>query len=56
MADAAIFVIRAGRTQHSAVKKAIDTLGRERLLGVVLNGVDRLPPEAAAIYAADTET
>src|SRR5688572_9533906 len=43
MADAAIFVIRAGRTKHAAVKKAIDTLGRERLLGVVLNGVDRLP-------------
>ena len=54
MADAAIFVIRAGRTQHAAVKKAIDTLGRERLLGVVLNGVDRLPPDAAAIYSTDT--
>ena len=54
MADAAIFVIRAGRTRHAAVKKAIDTLGRERLLGVVLNGVDRLPPDAAAIYTADT--
>lgn len=56
MADAAIFVIRAGRTQHPAVKKAIDALGRERLLGVVLNGVDRLPPEAASLYTADPIT
>jgi capsular exopolysaccharide synthesis family protein len=55
MADAAIFVIRAGRTKHAAVKKAIDTLGRERLLGVVLNGVDRLPAEAAAMYTPDPE-
>lgn len=56
MADAAIFVIRAGRTQHSAVKKAIDVLGSERLLGVVLNGVDRLPDEAQAAYTYTSET
>jgi capsular exopolysaccharide synthesis family protein len=53
MADAAIFVIRAGRTQHAAVKKAIDALGAERLLGVVLNGVERLPDEAHAAYASE---
>jgi capsular exopolysaccharide synthesis family protein len=52
MADAAIFVIRAGRTQHPVVKRAIDTLGRERVLGVVLNGVERLPAEAAVLYTA----
>ena len=53
MADAAIFVIRAGKTQYAAVKKAIDALGSERLLGVVLNGVDRLPAEAEAAYTSE---
>ena len=56
MADAAIFVIRAGQTQHSAVKRAIDALGRERLLGVVLNAVDRLPDEAQGAYTYISET
>jgi protein-tyrosine kinase len=34
-----LFVIHAGKTQHEDVQKAIDTLGREQILGVVLNGV-----------------
>ncbi len=34
-----LFVIHAGQTQHPEVQKAIDTLGREHILGVVLNGV-----------------
>jgi capsular exopolysaccharide synthesis family protein len=55
MADAAIFVIRAGRTKHAAVKRAIDTLGRERLLGVVLNGVERLPADDVAMYTGDAK-
>lgn len=41
MVDGAIFVVRAGRTQHSTVVKAIDALGRDRILGVVLNGADQ---------------
>jgi protein-tyrosine kinase len=41
MVDRTLLVIRAERTQYSAVQKAIEALGRERLLGVVLNGVDR---------------
>jgi capsular exopolysaccharide synthesis family protein len=40
MADAALLVIRAGSTPFAAVQKAAESLGRERLLGVVLNRVD----------------
>ena len=40
MADATIMVIRAGQTQADAVTKALDTVGRDRVLGVVLNGVE----------------
>lgn len=43
MVDGIVFVIRAGHTQHPRVEKAIDTLGRERILGVVLNGVSEMP-------------
>jgi len=36
-ADGAILVIRAGRTRYSAVDRILETLPRERMLGVVLN-------------------
>ena len=42
--DAALLVVRAGQSQYPLVKKAIEAIGRERILGVVLNGVD--PREA----------
>ncbi len=38
--DAAVMVVKAGRTPHAAVEHSIDTIGRDRILGVVLNGVD----------------
>lgn len=44
MADNTVFVIAAGKTPHGAIQRAIDALGRERVLGVVLNRVD---PKAA---------
>ena len=40
MVDAAILVVRAGTTPHAAVAGAIEALGRERIHGVVLNGVE----------------
>lgn len=49
LVDAAILVIRARRTTHAAVRAAIETLGRERILGVVLNAVDH---EIASGYDA----
>src|SRR2546427_597266 len=38
--DAAILVIGAGKTPHKLIMRAIDALGRNRILGVVLNRVD----------------
>jgi capsular exopolysaccharide synthesis family protein len=43
MVDGTLFVVRAGRTQYPAVTQALDAIGRERILGVVLNGVDLKP-------------
>jgi hypothetical protein len=34
-----VFVVRAEHSQYPAVKKAMQTLGHERILGVILNGV-----------------
>ena len=39
MVDAAILVVRAGQTPLAAVKKALQTVGRGRVMGVVLNRV-----------------
>jgi capsular exopolysaccharide synthesis family protein len=36
-ADGAMLVIRAGRTKYSAVDRVMETVPRERMLGVVLN-------------------
>jgi protein-tyrosine kinase len=49
MADGALVVIRAGVTAYADVVKAIDALGRERFLGVVLNGSD-VPPKNETEY------
>ena len=37
MADGALLVIKASSTPHHLVKRAADALGRDRMLGVVLN-------------------
>ena len=38
--DGAVLVVSAGRTDFELVDTAVKVIGRERLLGVVLNGVD----------------
>lgn len=40
MVDGTLLVVRAGTTQYPAVQKAVEGIGRERILGVVLNGAD----------------
>lgn len=40
MVDSALFVIAAGRTPCAVIRKAIEALGRDRILGVVLNQAD----------------
>jgi capsular exopolysaccharide synthesis family protein len=37
---AIVFVVRAGQTPYMNVQKALDQLGRDRILGIVLNGVE----------------
>jgi Mrp family chromosome partitioning ATPase len=38
MVDGAILVVRADVTPYDLVQRSVEALGRERLLGVVLNG------------------
>ena len=52
MVDGAVFVVRSGRTHHQAARRAIETLGRERILGVVLNAVENMPPEDYDYYTS----
>jgi capsular exopolysaccharide synthesis family protein len=40
MVDAALIVVRAAATPLPAVQRAVDTVGRDRVLGVVLNAVE----------------
>ena len=41
MVDAAILVVGAGKTPYKLITRAIEAVGRSRILGVVLNRVDR---------------
>jgi len=41
MVDGAIFVIGAGKTPQKLITRAIEALGRDKIVGVVLNRVDR---------------
>jgi capsular exopolysaccharide synthesis family protein len=50
MVDGIVFVVRAGQTQHANVEKAIEAIGRDRILGVVLNAVEEMPEEYYARY------
>ena len=38
--DGALLVIRANETRHAAVQRALENLGREKVLGIVLNAVE----------------
>jgi capsular exopolysaccharide synthesis family protein len=40
MVDGALLVVRARQTPFAAVTKALENLGRDRVLGVVLNAID----------------
>jgi capsular exopolysaccharide synthesis family protein len=50
--DAAILVVRAGQTPAADVQRAVDTIGRERILGIVLNRAEqpRASRDADAYY------
>ena len=50
MVDAAILVIDAGRTQHAIIQRAIESIGREKIVGVVLNRVEERALADASDY------
>jgi capsular exopolysaccharide synthesis family protein len=52
IADATLLVIRAGQAQYPAVQKAVDAIGRDRILGVVLNGADHIEAAGYRRYYA----
>jgi capsular exopolysaccharide synthesis family protein len=43
MVDAALLVVRAGRTPFKLVEKTVEAVGRDRILGVVLNDAEERP-------------
>jgi capsular exopolysaccharide synthesis family protein len=45
MVDVSVLVIQAGRTAYDLIDRAILALGRERVLGIVLNGVEETDRE-----------
>jgi capsular exopolysaccharide synthesis family protein len=50
IADGAVLVIRAGRTPFGAIERAVDALGRDRILGVLLNQVVERPDDSSSYY------
>jgi protein-tyrosine kinase len=38
--DAIIFVVRSGKTPRELIRKAVDSLGRDKIMGIVFNGQD----------------
>jgi protein-tyrosine kinase len=50
MADAAVLVIDAGTTQNALVQRAIESIGREKIVGVVLNRVEARALAEASQY------
>ena len=45
MVDAALLVVRVGKTPYNFVERAVDAIGRERVVGVVLNGAEEATPQ-----------
>jgi len=54
--DGAVLVVRAGHTPHESVRHAIDTLGRDHIVGVVLNGVEQKELDVYGDYSDDRGT
>lgn len=56
LVDTVVMVVRAGSTQHPAMTRAIEAVGRDRILGVVLNCVDESPQSAYQYYGYAART
>ena len=55
MVDGTLLVVRAARTQFASSQSAIDALGRERVLGVVLNAVNLDSVGQFGSYSGDAD-
>lgn len=49
-ADGAILVVRSGKTKYAAVDRVLETLPKERMLGVILNQSDEVLTESSYSY------
>ncbi|HEY9285979.1 MAG TPA: CpsD/CapB family tyrosine-protein kinase [Pyrinomonadaceae bacterium] len=49
-ADAALVVVRAGRTRYSTLDRVLEPLPRQSILGVVLNGAEEKPDDTSYYY------
>jgi len=50
-ADGALLIVRSGKTRYAVVDRLLEQVPRERMLGVVVNGVETQPDETAYYYA-----
>jgi Mrp family chromosome partitioning ATPase len=50
MVDGVVLVVRANRTPYPLVKRDVDAIGKERILGVVLNATADAPAGADDYY------
>ncbi|MEZ5287576.1 MAG: CpsD/CapB family tyrosine-protein kinase [Vicinamibacterales bacterium] len=55
MAGGTLFVIRAGKSQCTDVQKAVDMVGRDQILGVVLNDVEATDTDSYYYVAGNTD-
>jgi capsular exopolysaccharide synthesis family protein len=55
MADGTLFVVLAAHTHYGAIQKAIESIGRERVLGIVLNRVSRDSLSAYTPYSYSSD-
>jgi capsular exopolysaccharide synthesis family protein len=55
MMDATLLVVKAGETPLHAVRHAIDAIGEDRIIGVVLNGVEGREIGSYGDYASYTD-
>jgi len=50
MVDVAIFVVRAGKSPYRLIQRALDAVGRNHIIGVVLNAVEESADVAGYYY------
>jgi capsular exopolysaccharide synthesis family protein len=53
--DRSLLVIRAGQTPHASVARAVDALGKDHIIGVVLNAVDAETTDGKNYYYTRTQ-